>query len=86
MIMPSIATLTRVKTRYFQNRSARVQAADVASHQVQVAIEQTKIAAIDGQRTTINRWFGGTSGSSEIRLNPDSAMPRLSREMPNTAR
>jgi hypothetical protein len=85
VIMPSIATLTRVNTRYFKSRSAQVQAAAVALHRFQVAIQQTKIAAIDGQRTTINRWLGGASGSSAVRSNPDSVMPRLSRELSSAA-
>ncbi len=80
--MPSIATLTRVNTRYFQSRSAQVQVAAVAWRPVRVAIEQAKIG---GQRTTINRWFVGTSGSSEIRSNPDSGMLRLARELSSAA-
>ena len=41
--MPSIATLTRVNTRYFQSRNAQVHAAAVALHRFQVAIEQARI-------------------------------------------
>ena len=42
-MMPSIATLTRVNTRYFQSRNAQVKVAAVALHRIRVAIEQAKI-------------------------------------------